>query len=93
MEALLFPQAQSDSLPQSPQRIQVSLEDLYLLLGERMVVIYKLEQQIKQFLTQSDQMAAEITRLRTDNEKLSQQVIDLREINGELVQPAHNHPV
>ena len=50
--------------------IQLSLEELYTVIGELEVVRRKLSMQAQNLLKQVDEMSAEITRLREENGKL-----------------------
>lgn len=54
-------------------------EELYMLIGERELIKYKLQQQIKELHSQIDEMATVITKLREEN--------------GRLVKPADNDAI
>lgn len=50
--------------------MQVTLEDLYTIIGELEIVRRKLNFQVQSLLKQTDEMSAEITKLREENGKL-----------------------
>lgn len=55
-----------------PPNLDITLEELYIIVGELEVVRRKLNMQIQQYLKQIDEMSAEITRLREENGRLVQ---------------------
>jgi hypothetical protein len=62
--------------------MSIKPEELYMLLGESMAIRFKLDQQIRALLEQADQMAQEITKLRTDREDASKELMARRNPNG-----------
>lgn len=63
------------------ERLNVTPEELYMLIGEREVIKYKQGEQIKVLYAQIDEMSQEITRLRRELE------------NGKLEQSDNNDAV
>jgi hypothetical protein len=55
-----------------PSQLDLSLEEIYIIVGELEVVRRKLNMQVQGYLKQIDEMSAEITRLREENGRLAQ---------------------
>lgn len=66
--------------------INVSLEELYALIGEREVLKFKLGEQQKQLLQQISEMSDEITRLRTERNQIAEERQELKRMLNELTQ-------
>lgn len=63
--------------------LPVTLEELYMLIGEREVIRYKQQEKIKELLIQADEMSKKITELRTQ----------LEQTDGKLGESAPNNAV
>lgn len=64
-------------------RFEISLEDLYKLLGERLVIQYRLEQELKLLHGQAENLAHEMTKLK----------FELESRDGKLVESTDNNTV
>lgn len=66
--------------------LEVSLDELYALVGEREVLKYKLGVQLRQQEEQIFEMSQEITRLREERNRLASENQELRRIQNEREQ-------
>jgi hypothetical protein len=67
------------------QQLNVTIEEMYTLIGEQYTIRYKLDQVIQAQNKQIEEMSAEITRLREQTDgKLGQSPVDysIRRIPG-----------
>lgn len=66
--------------------LPVTLEELYMLVGERETIRYKQQQQIQTLLDQVDEMAKVITELREERNKIAEERQELQRKLNELTQ-------
>lgn len=66
--------------------INVSLPELYALIGEREVVKYKLGEELKQREAQIFEMSEEITKLREERNKIAEKLQSVERMVNELGQ-------
>lgn len=68
-------------------KMNVNLEELYQLIGERETIKFKQAQQIEQLFEQIGEMSQEIERLRAENAKLKE------ERDGKLGESPHHDSI